>query len=133
MDRVIEQIPRFFSPLNLEFLAQAMGLTLALTFFGCVLGFLLAFIVVYMRMTPGWLGLPWRILAILYVEIFRRIPFLVITYLVLFFIAAFVKGASLFAIAADRHLRSIRPPIPPRSSAAASSRCRASRSRRRPP
>ena len=65
MDRVIEQLPRFLSPLNLWFLGQAMGMTLALTFFGCGLGFLLAFIVVYMRLSPGWWGLPWRILAIL--------------------------------------------------------------------
>jgi polar amino acid transport system permease protein len=99
MDRVIEQLPRFLSPLNLWFLAEAMGMTLALTFFGCGLGFLLAFIVVYMRLSPGWLGLPWRLLAILFVETFRRIPFLVITYLVLFFIAAFVKGASLVVVA----------------------------------
>ena len=35
MDRVIEQLPRFLSPLNLWFLAEAMGMTLALTFFGC--------------------------------------------------------------------------------------------------
>ena len=40
MDRVIEQLPRFLSPLNLLFLAEAMGMTLALTFFGCGLGFL---------------------------------------------------------------------------------------------
>ena len=40
-----------------------------------------------------------RLVAIGYVEIFRRIPFLVVTYLVLFFIAAFVKQASLFLIA----------------------------------
>ena len=46
MDRVIEQLPRFLSPLNLWFLTEAMGMTLALTFFGCGLGFLLAFIVV---------------------------------------------------------------------------------------
>jgi polar amino acid transport system permease protein len=99
MDRVIEQLPRFLSPLNLWFLAEAMGMTLALTFFGCGLGFLFAFVVVYMRLSPGWWGLPWRILAIFFVETFRRIPFLVITYLVLFFIAAFVKGASLVVVA----------------------------------
>jgi polar amino acid transport system permease protein len=44
-------------------------------------------------------ALPLKTLAILFVELFRRVPFLVITYLVLFFIAAFVKGASLFIIA----------------------------------
>ncbi len=37
--------------------------------------------------------------GIAYVEVFRRIPFLVVTYLVLFFIQAFVSDASLFTIA----------------------------------
>src|SRR5204863_1989328 len=62
-------------------------------------GFLLAFAIVFLRQTPGRLMLPIRLIAILYVEIFRRIPFLVVTYLVLFFIQAFVSDASLFAIA----------------------------------
>lgn len=99
LDRLIKEIPRFFSPENLAFLAQGVGMTLALTFIGCALGFLLAFLLVYMRQTPGWWAVPLRLLAIVYVEIFRRIPFLVITYLVLFFIAVFVDNASLFLIA----------------------------------
>src|SRR4030095_16023380 len=49
--------------------------------------------------TPGRLASPIRLAAILFVEIFRRIPFLVVIYLVLFFIQAFVSNASLFAIA----------------------------------
>lgn len=99
LERLIKELPRFFSPENLAFLAQGVGMTLALTFIGCTLGFLLAFLLVYMRQTPGWLAAPFRLLAIIYVEIFRRIPFLVITYLVLFFIAVFVDNASLFLIA----------------------------------
>jgi len=99
MDRLIHQIPRFFSPGHVELLAEAMGTTLALTFIGCITGFLLAFLLVFLRQTPGYLGLPLRIVAIFYVEIFRRIPFLVVIYLVLFFIQAFVSDASLFTIA----------------------------------
>lgn len=99
LERLIKELPRFFSPENLAFLAQGVGMTLALTFIGCTLGFLLAFLLVYMRQTPGWSAAPFRLLAITYVEIFRRIPFLVITYLVLFFIAVFVDNASLFLIA----------------------------------
>ena len=99
LERLIKELPRFFSPENVGFLAEGVGMTLALTFMGCVLGFLLAFLLVYMRQTPGWWALPLRLLAIVYVEIFRRIPFLVITYLVLFFIAVFVDNASLFLIA----------------------------------
>lgn len=99
MERIISQLPRFFSPENIGFLLQGMAMTLSLTVIGCVLGFLLAFVIVYVRQTPGWWAVPMRLVAIGYVEIFRRIPFLVVTYLVLFFIAAFVKQASLFLIA----------------------------------
>ena len=99
MERIIAQLPRFFSPENIGFLLQGMAMTLTLTIVGCVLGFLLAFVIVYVRQTPGWWAVPMRLVAIGYVEIFRRIPFLVVTYLVLFFIAAFVKQASLFLIA----------------------------------
>jgi polar amino acid transport system permease protein len=99
LERLANEIPRFFSAQNVVLLLEAMGMTLALTVVGCVLGFLLAFVIVLMRQTPGWLALPIRLVGILYVEIFRRIPFLVVTYLVLFFIQAFVSSASLFAIA----------------------------------
>jgi polar amino acid transport system permease protein len=99
LERLAGEIPRFFAPQNLVLLLEAMGTTLALTVVGCVLGFLLAFAIVFLRQTPGRLVLPIRLAAILYVEIFRRIPFLVVTYLVLFFIQAFVSNASLFAIA----------------------------------
>src|SRR6478752_1247979 len=78
MERLIHQLPRFFSPGHL---------------------ILLAFLLVFFRRTPGILGFPLRLIAIFYVEIFRRIPFLVVTYLVLFFIQAFVSDASLFTIA----------------------------------
>jgi len=99
MERLIHQLPRFFSPGHLILLAEAMGTTLALTLIGCTTGFLLAFLLVFFRRTPGILGFPLRLIAIFYVEIFRRIPFLVVTYLVLFFIQAFVSDASLFTIA----------------------------------
>ena len=99
MERIIQQIPRFFSPGHLSLLLDAAGTTLALTLIGCVLGFVLAFLIVLIRQTPGLWALPFRAVSILYVEIFRRIPFLVVTYLVLFFIQAFVSDASLFTIA----------------------------------
>jgi polar amino acid transport system permease protein len=99
LERLTGELPRFFAPHNIILLLEAMGMTLALTVVGCVLGFLLAFVIVFLRQTPGRLALPIRLAAILYVEIFRRIPFLVVTYLVLFFIQALVSNASLFAIA----------------------------------
>jgi polar amino acid transport system permease protein len=99
MERIVQQIPRFFEPGHITLLGEAIGTTLALTFIGCTLGFLLAFLVVFLRQTPGLWALPLRFLGIAYVEIFRRIPFLVVTYLVLFFIQTFDSNASLFTIA----------------------------------
>ena len=78
MERILEQVPRFFSPENIGFLLQAAGLTLGMTVVGCTIGFGLAFVLVYLRQTPGLWALPLRVICIAYVEIFRRIPFLVV-------------------------------------------------------
>jgi polar amino acid transport system permease protein len=89
----------FFRADMLGLLGKAIWMTLSLTFFGCLVGFLVAFIIVIARQSSGIVALPFRMAAIMFVEVFRRIPFLVIIYLVLFFLAAFVKGASLLVIA----------------------------------
>lgn len=99
MDRLIEQIPRFFTASNMMLLAEAAYMTLAITLVGCLIGFGLALVLVYLRQTPGLWALPLRIVCVTYVEFFRRIPFLVIVYLVLFFIQALTPKASLFSIA----------------------------------
>jgi polar amino acid transport system permease protein len=99
LERLAREIPRFFSWPNIRLLAEAMGTTLTMTLIGCVLGFLLGFLVVYLRQTPGLWATPLRVVAVAYVEIFRRIPFLVVTYLVLFFVSALLGDISLFGIA----------------------------------
>lgn len=99
MDRLLEQIPRFFTATNIMLLAEAAYMTLAITIVGCLIGFGLAFVLVFLRQTPGLWALPLRIVCVTYVEFFRRIPFLVIVYLVLFFIQAVTPNASLFSIA----------------------------------
>jgi polar amino acid transport system permease protein len=99
VERIVEQLPRFFSWANMSLLAEAAGMTLSMTLVGCVIGFGLAFVLVFLRQTPGLWAAPLRILCIAYVETFRRIPFLVVIYLVLFFIQAFVSDASLFTVA----------------------------------
>lgn len=99
LERLAGEIPRFFTWPKLVLLLEAMGTTLAMTFIGCIAGFLLAFLLVFLRQTPGLWALPIRVVAIAYVEIFRRIPFLVVIYLVLFFIESLVTNASLFTIA----------------------------------
>ena len=99
MARFFEQLSRFFAPDNLGLLWQSIGMTIGMTIIGCGLGFAFAFLIAITRQSGGWASLPLRVLATLFTELFRRIPFLVIIYLVLFFIAAFVRGASLFLVA----------------------------------
>lgn len=99
MERILDQAPRFFSSSNMMLLLEAASLTLAMTFVGCLIGFGLAFILVFLRQTPGLWALPLRWICIAYVEIFRRIPFIVVIYLVLFFIQTVTPDASLFTIA----------------------------------
>lgn len=99
MDRIVAQLPDFFTAANMGLLAEAALMTLSMTFVGCLIGFVLAFVLVYLRQTPGLWAAPLRLVCILYVEIFRRIPFLVVIYLVLFFIQTITTDASLFTIA----------------------------------
>lgn len=99
MERILEQVPRFFSTGNMALLLEAASLTLAMTATGCLIGFFLAFVLVYLRQAPGRWAMPLRWICITYVEVFRRIPFIVVIYLVLFFIQAVTPNASLFTIA----------------------------------
>jgi polar amino acid transport system permease protein len=78
------QLPRFLTWYNALFLVQAAGTTLALSAVGSIVGtFLGSAIAVLRRTRSRWL-LALRVLGILYVELFRRIPFLV-TLLVVFY------------------------------------------------
>lgn len=99
MERIIAQLPEFFTAANMALLAEAALMTLSMTLMGCLIGFGLAFVLVFLRQTPGLWALPIRVICILYVEIFRRIPFIVVVYLVLFFIQTVASNASLFSIA----------------------------------
>jgi polar amino acid transport system permease protein len=92
------QLPAFFSAPNMILLAEAVGATVALTFFGCALGFTCAFLLVVARQTPGRWAIPLRGVAILFVELFRRVPFLVTSYLVLFSIVIVIRNPSLFVV-----------------------------------
>ncbi|NIZ09335.1 amino acid ABC transporter permease [Pseudooceanicola sp. HF7] len=99
MDRILSQLPDFFAWKNLVLLGESAFLTLSMTLLGCLIGFSLALVLVYLRTAPGRWALPLRALCIAYVEIFRRIPFLVVIYLVLFFIQTIASDVSLFSIA----------------------------------
>lgn len=98
-EQFLEQVPLFFSYHNLVFIAQATGRTLAMTFIGCSVGFFFGFCIAVLRQSTAPLLQVFRWLAIAYVEIFRRIPFLVILFIVLFVIEPLMPGTSLFGIA----------------------------------
>lgn len=98
-DRIIEEAPRFFTYYNAVFIVQAMGTTLLLTALGCVTGFVFGFMIAAIRSTRAIGLLPFRILVTAYVEIFRRIPFLVTLFIVMFAIQVVSRQISLFTIA----------------------------------
>ncbi len=99
LERLIEEAPLFFNYHNLVFIGQAMLRTLGMTIIGCSVGFTLGLLIAVLRRTSGRLLLPLRLIAIGYVEFFRRIPFLVILFIVLFVIEPLIPGTSLFGIA----------------------------------
>jgi len=98
MGSIWSQLPAFFSAGNTTLLVQALGLTIALTSLGCSVGFLFAFLIAMARQTPGRRALPLRGAATLFVELFRRVPFLVTAYLVLFSLSRVVNHPSLFVV-----------------------------------
>jgi polar amino acid transport system permease protein len=99
LDQIAEQLPLFFNYHNLVFLLQAAGRTLVMTLIGCSVGFIAGFLIAALRGTSSLWLMPLRIVGIAYVEFFRRIPFLVILFIVLFVIEPLMPGASLLAIA----------------------------------
>jgi polar amino acid transport system permease protein len=94
-----EEIPRFCTYYNGLFLLEAAGRTLALTGVGCLVGFALGFYLSIARLYRGGVFIPLRGAIILYVEIFRRIPFLVTLMLVFFFCQGFKLDVSVFTVA----------------------------------
>jgi len=98
-DQITEQLPLFFSYHNLVFILQAAGRTLSMTIIGCSVGFFFGFIIAVIRQSSSRPLLIFRLLSIVYVETFRRIPFLVILFIVLFVIEPLMPGTSLFGIA----------------------------------
>jgi polar amino acid transport system permease protein len=98
-NRIAAESPNFFTYYNAIFVLQAMGRTLSLTVIGCLTGFISGFIIAAIRSTRARALLPLRLFVTVYVEIFRRIPFLVILFIVMFGIQAVSQGISLFAIA----------------------------------
>jgi polar amino acid transport system permease protein len=96
---LVEQVPRFFTAANLAFLAGAATTTLLLAVVGCGIGVVGGFALAVVRTTRSRGFAPLRWIAIAYVELFRRIPFLVVLLIVLFLAQAVSPTMSLFMIA----------------------------------
>jgi polar amino acid transport system permease protein len=99
MNRFLAELPQFFGYYNVIFLAKAALATVALAAVGAVIGSLAGLLLALVRLTRSpWLA-PLRWLAVLFTELFRRIPFLVT--LMLVFFAFQLSGADLplFAVA----------------------------------
>ncbi|WP_372618284.1 amino acid ABC transporter permease [Falsiroseomonas sp.] len=83
-DIIVSEAPRFFTWWNLKFLVEALGNTLIASVLGCALGYALGFALAALRLPQLVPFAPLRALCVLWVEIFRRIPFLVLLLLVFF-------------------------------------------------
>jgi polar amino acid transport system permease protein len=93
------QFQRLFTYSNILFLLEGIKATVLLTLFGCVIGASIGFVLVFLRKTTTIFLLPVRVIIVIYVEFFRRIPFLIILFIVLFAVQAIDQTASLFLIA----------------------------------
>lgn len=89
----------FFTADTARFLLEALGRTLLMTIIGCGIGLAVGGALAVLRTSrAAWLA-PARALAALHVEIFRRLPFLVILMLVLFCVQAFAPDMALLGVA----------------------------------
>ncbi len=97
--RIIEEAPRFFTYYNMIFLLEALLATFLLSAVGCVFGFLAGFFMAVTRRTGSLPLLPLRIVVTAFIEIFRRVPFLV-TLLIVFFVFEILRfDISVFTVA----------------------------------
>lgn len=97
--QIVEELPRFFSYYNLLFFAKALGVTFALSAIGCVVGFTLGFALAAIRLTTRPAAAPLRMTVAVFVELFRRVPFLVTLMLMFFIFQGLNANLSMFTVA----------------------------------
>jgi polar amino acid transport system permease protein len=100
MASLIQQISTFFNYYNVMLLLWGISSTVLLTLIGCGAGFTFGAVIALTRTARSIWLLPLKVLFIAYVEFFRRIPFLVILFIVLFAAQVISPTISLFGIAA---------------------------------
>jgi polar amino acid transport system permease protein len=96
---LLDQLPALMTWANAAFLVGALGRTLMMTVIGCTLGFALGLGIAVLRRSRGRPLAPARWLALLFVETFRRLPFLVTLILALFASQQVAPELSLLGIA----------------------------------
>lgn len=99
LSRIAVEAPAFFSYYNIVFLLEAMLATFALSAVGCIIGFLVGFFLAVTRRTTSVALLPLRVFTVAFIEVFRRVPFLV-TLMMVFFISQILRfDFSMFSVA----------------------------------
>lgn len=97
--QISEELPRFFGYYNMIFFAKALGVTFALSAVGCIFGFTAGFMLAIVRMSSRPALVPARLAVMIFVELFRRIPFLVTLMLVFFSFQTMQADLSMFSVA----------------------------------
>lgn len=98
-ERVIAEAPNFFTGPNIWFLAKAMFATFTLSVAGCLIGSIVGLLLTLLRKAPSrWLIAP-KAVAWAYVEFFRRLPPLVVLFLVFFGFNTFEVDIDLYLVA----------------------------------
>lgn len=97
--RIVEEAPQFFTYYNLIFLLKALLATFLLSAIGCLAGLLAGFLLAVSRRSGALALWPLRVLTLLFIEIFRRIPFLVTLMLVFFCFQLLNFDLSVFSVA----------------------------------
>ncbi len=97
--RIFHDLPSFFSYYNVLLLIEALLATLLLSLIGCIIGVFAGFCLAVSRRSTSIVLLPLRLVSISFVEMFRRVPFLV-TLLLMFFVFQTARfDASVFTVA----------------------------------
>ena len=99
-ERIVSEAPHFFTYWNLRFLILAGLTTITLSLTGCILGAIAGLVLSSLRLTRSRALMPLRLLALLFTEFFRRVPFLVTLMLVFFAFQLSGYELPLFAIGA---------------------------------
>lgn len=81
---MLAELPEFLGYYNLLFLGQALLGTFILSAAGCLVGFVAGFALAVIRRAQVFWMWPPKLVALVYVEIFRRVPFLVTLFAIFF-------------------------------------------------